>query len=221
MKVEASAPAKVILVGEHFVVENEPAIACAVELRAHVTVEDGYDDILLSSQNFGSSIKLSIKGDILDGRENLKIFEPLLRIDRILRRMTDFKGGYKLEVNSSIPPASGMGSSAAVAVATVAAVSKIMGLELDLEEISKIIPSEISLTNLSIFSEKKKNEGQTIKVSLSGFAPTRKSLFYFRKKLKEAEFFKNVSFPPSNWIKPTDIDFSINFEVKLKTIKEK
>jgi len=138
MKVEASAPAKVILVGEHFVVENEPAIACAVELRAHVTVEDGYDDILLSSQNFGSSIKLSIKGDILDGRENLKIFEPLLRIDRILRRMTDFKGGYKLEVNSSIPPASGMGSSAAVAVATVAAVSKIMGLELDLEEISKI-----------------------------------------------------------------------------------
>ncbi len=90
-----------------------------------------------------------------------------------------------------------------------------------LEEISKIIPSEISLTNLSIFSEKKKNEGQTIKVSLSGFAPTRKSLFYFRKKLKEAEFFRNVSFPPSNWIKPTDIDFSINFEVKPKTIKEK
>lgn len=90
-----------------------------------------------------------------------------------------------------------------------------------LEEISKVVPSEIFLTNLSIFSQKRKKEGEVIKVSLSGFAPTRKSLFYFRKKLKEVDFFRNVSFPPSNWVKPTDIDFSINFEVKPKIVKEK
>ena len=34
----ASAPAKVILFGEHFVVENEPAIAAALDLRVEVSV---------------------------------------------------------------------------------------------------------------------------------------------------------------------------------------
>lgn len=71
-----------------------------------------------------------------------------------------------------------------------------------LERISKTLPNELYLINLSvIFSS----------VSLSGFAPTTEALFKFKENLEKEPGFKEISFPPGNWVDVTDIDFSITF----------
>ena len=51
-------------------------------------------------------------------------------------------------------------------------------------------------------------------VFLSGFSPTREALLEFKKGLEGQKEFSEIHFPPANWIKPTDIDFSVNFKLK-------
>lgn len=133
----ASAPAKVILVGEHFVVENEPAIALAVELRARTIVEpiQKYERIY-SSKNYGCCIKIS-DGKV-STKGNAEVLSPIVKIGEIVEGIAGLRKGYKLTVESEIPPASGMGSSAAVAVATATALGKLYEIPLTHEEISNI-----------------------------------------------------------------------------------
>jgi len=76
-----------------------------------------------------------------------------------------------------------------------------------LEKISKTLLPKMYLTNLSY-------QRETFKVSLSGFSPTRESLFEFKKNLEREEEFKEIYFPPQNWVKPTDIDFSVTLKIK-------
>ena len=71
-----------------------------------------------------------------------------------------------------------------------------------LDKISKTLPKELYLTNLSLVFPS---------VSLSGFAPTTETLFEFKENLEQEPGFKEISFPPANWVDLTDIDFSITF----------
>lgn len=71
-----------------------------------------------------------------------------------------------------------------------------------LEKISKTLPKELYLTNLSLIFPS---------VSLSGFAPSTETLFEFKENLGKESSFKEVSFPPTNWVDLTDIDFSVTF----------
>lgn len=72
-----------------------------------------------------------------------------------------------------------------------------------LEKISETIPSGAYLTTLNLNLDK---------ISLSGYSPTREILLEFKKNLEEEELFEEIYFPPSNWVKPSDIDFSVNFK---------
>jgi len=88
-----------------------------------------------------------------------------------------------------------------------------------LEKISNTLPQGVYLTNLSItratMGEQKKTEKEGgIKISLSGFAPTVESLYEFRKNLEKENDFQNIYFPPANWVKLTDINFSISFAIE-------
>ena len=82
-----------------------------------------------------------------------------------------------------------------------------------LEEISKTTPSGIYLTNLSI--SPKTVEEKKAECVLAGFSPTREDLILFKENLEREEtIFEEVYFPPANWLKPTDINFTINFKIK-------
>lgn len=73
-----------------------------------------------------------------------------------------------------------------------------------LEKISQVLPEELYLTNLSIIFPS---------VSLSGFAPTTEALFEFKENLETEPIFREIYFPPANWVDLVDIDFSVTFVI--------
>ena len=74
-----------------------------------------------------------------------------------------------------------------------------------LHKITKNIPQEIYLTDFAY----SKNTSQ---ISISGFSLSRDMLFQFKKNLEKD--FQNVYFPPSNWVKSDDINFSgVSFQI--------
>jgi len=129
----ASAPAKAILVGEHFVVAGCPAIAVAVDVRARaearLLAEEGVVEV--SSRELGSGTF----GAQADPRSPLY---PVYAAARAVLARAHLNLGLEVRVESDIPPGAGMGSSAAVAVATVAATASLLGLRLSLEEVSSL-----------------------------------------------------------------------------------
>lgn len=80
-----------------------------------------------------------------------------------------------------------------------------------LEKISSTLPERIYLTNLNFILSP---EGDIATISLSGFSPTRELLLSFKEKLEREEGFFEIFFPPENWIRSTDINFSCNFKLK-------
>lgn len=75
-----------------------------------------------------------------------------------------------------------------------------------LEKVFGTLPEEITLTDFSW----QKNNSQ---VSISGFSSTREALFNFKNNLEADKEFAEIKFPPSNWIKPVDIDFNVTFKI--------
>ena len=78
-----------------------------------------------------------------------------------------------------------------------------------LENVSFTLPQGLYLTNL-FFEKSKQSE---VAVFLSGFSPTRELLFDFKQKLEEEPDFKEVSFPPANWVKSKNINFIVSFKI--------
>ena len=78
------------------------------------------------------------------------------------------------------------------------------------EKISQDLPSGAYLTIFNFNSGVPSGSGQ---ISLSGFSPSREILFEFKTNLEKEENFQEIYFPPSNWVKPTDIDFLVNFKI--------
>jgi len=131
----ASAPGKVILVGEHFVVENQPAIAVALDLRARVTVEplEGDFRVIVSSRNLGREEVFRPR----EVNESSPLYPPYYAALKAME-LIGRKIPLRILIDSEIPPAAGMGSSASVAVATVAAVGAVLGIKLSKEDISRL-----------------------------------------------------------------------------------
>ena len=131
MESKASAPGKVILFGEHFVVYGVKAILCAINKRITVTAEEI------------DQRKISIKSNIgeLESEPNKPISEinsPLKPFYYLANKIIQNKNsGIKIEVESEIPLGVGLGSSSACCVAGAAAISKLFG-SISKEEILKL-----------------------------------------------------------------------------------
>ena len=119
MIAKASAPAKTILFGEHSVVYGEPAIAGAVNKRAYVTVKESKSDkTFFRAPDLGFEAELFTKYKkylLLKGKPGI-----IRYILEVLYRVHDHTP-IDITLNSTVPIGSGLGSSAAVTVATLAA----------------------------------------------------------------------------------------------------
>jgi len=139
MKAHATAPAKTILLGEHFVVLGEQAVAMAISLNSEVNVERrGDSSIYIRSLSLNTSG--SFKNDEFKmergGEEARRVLEPLKMVaDAVCQHVKCVNTGFNIEVDSKIPVAVGLGSSAATAVSTIAAVAESLEAKLRREEI--------------------------------------------------------------------------------------
>ncbi len=142
MEVVASAPAKVILFGEHFVVYGEPAIVLAIDKRAYAKVQLRQDKKLqMSSKN----LKLTVcyENDVLkirngNEKEAKFKFKPVkVAVDKVFEKYGQYVG-LDIEIESNVPVAAGLGSSAAVAASVTAAVSALLNVEMSKEDVFRI-----------------------------------------------------------------------------------
>ena len=138
----ATAPAKVILTGEHFVVHGQPALAAAIDIYSKVTVRSNIPNIIeISSPALGIKSKFSIKelGKKSNRICNDELIEPLKHIiEKILRIAGQIDCGLKIQIDSKIPVGVGLGSSASTAVSTTLAVARYLNLELKKNDIFEI-----------------------------------------------------------------------------------
>jgi mevalonate kinase len=131
----AFAPGKVILCGEHAVVYGQPALALPIhQVQAQANVTEISDEkrghILIQAHDIQFSKWLH------ETDEN----HPLSRVVQLSLEKIQARDhpALKLEIQSSIPIASGMGSSAAISIAVIRALSTHLGSPLSSEEQSQI-----------------------------------------------------------------------------------
>jgi len=132
--ITATAPGKIILFGEHAVVYGYPAIAVPVsQVRCKCTVHPhiGEDKQIMIE---APDINLFSSFELLDEKH------PFVFTINIIAKKFSIKKlpGFRLHLSSTIPVASGMGSSAATSIAIIKAVSSFLGLNLNNEIINNI-----------------------------------------------------------------------------------
>ena len=131
MKSKASAPGKVILFGEHFVVYGVKAILCSINKRVTVTAEKTTDKKIFINSEIGNLI-LEPNKSISEINSPLKPFYYLG--NKVIKNQDT---GIQIKINSEIPLGVGLGSSSACCVAGAAAIFKLFG-DISKEEILEL-----------------------------------------------------------------------------------
>ena len=131
MKSIASAPGKVILFGEHFVVYGVKAILCSINKRVTVTAEKTSERKISINSKIG---KLEIEPD----KPISEINSPLKPFYYLANKSIENKdSGIRIQIDSEIPLGAGLGSSSACCVAGAAAIFKLFG-NISREEVLKL-----------------------------------------------------------------------------------
>ena len=139
MKSIASAPAKIILFGEHFVVHGTKAILAAIDKRVTVTTIFTENKTIKINSELGT-----IEVPILSSHEDVKTeFRPFIYLANKIINSEQNVNGLEITIDSDIPIGVGLGSSSACCVAAAASISELF---------NKLSSEEI--LNLSIEAEK-------------------------------------------------------------------
>ena len=125
-KSRASAPGKIILFGEHFVVYGTGAILCAIDRRATVTAEQT-DDNMISIESDIGRMSSEPGRHISDVTPELRPFYHMADGRSGGGGDGDGGGGMRITIESEIPVGAGLGSSSACCVAGAAAVLGLSG----------------------------------------------------------------------------------------------
>lgn len=175
-----SVPGKIHLMGEHAVVYGKPAFLAAINLRLRVSVEKGNDGIEIVSNEPDAYIRHAV--DVVKQEYKLSSLPPM-----------------KITVTSDIPAGYHLGSSAAVAVGTVGALTYFL----------KRVWNPAAINQIAYEVEKKihgnPSGGDNTTVTMGGF-------IWFR---KELEFLKSI------WQLPFKIPESLNHFFLINTGRPK
>ena len=158
MNSSASAPGKIILFGEHAVVYGRPALAVPVT-QVHVDVEvldSSREGIWIHAPCIDLHAELNtLPADHPIGSVILKLFSPPFSSIHYLEEMGRQRG-VEINILSTIPVASGLGSGAAVSVALIRALAlhvtypltneQVNGLVFEIEKLHHGTPSGIDNT---------------------------------------------------------------------------
>lgn len=118
-----SAPAKIILFGEHAVVYGQPAIAIPVSsVRAYATVQPG-QGLCIHAADLNETLTVDLESEL---EHALAVMAQL-----VLKQLNTAPPNLTITLRSEIPLASGLGSGAAVATALGRALSTELGQPLD------------------------------------------------------------------------------------------
>jgi len=133
LKSIASAPGKIILFGEHFVVHGTKAILAAIDKRVTVTSTFTENKTIKVDSQLGT-----IEVPISSSYEEVKSeFRPFVYLANKIINSEQNVSGLEITIDSDIPIGVGLGSSSACCVAATASISELFN-ELSSEEILKI-----------------------------------------------------------------------------------
>ena len=133
MKSIASAPGKIILFGEHFVVHGTKAILAAIDKRVTVTSTFTENKTIKVNSQLGT-----IEVPISSSHEEVKSeFRPFVYLANKIIQSEQNASGLEVIIDSDIPIGVGLGSSSACCVAAAASISELFN-ELSSEEILKM-----------------------------------------------------------------------------------
>ncbi|ELZ25589.1 mevalonate kinase [Halosimplex carlsbadense 2-9-1] len=145
--VTASAPGKVYLFGEHAVVYGEPAVPCAIDRRARVTVERRADDHLRVHAEDLSLDGFTVEyGGTASGDPDVDVPQSLVEaatgyVDAAVEQAREAAdapdAGFDITIESEIPLGAGLGSSAAVTAAGIYAAAEELGADLSTDEVAE------------------------------------------------------------------------------------
>jgi mevalonate kinase len=139
LKSIASAPAKIILFGEHFVVHGTKAILAAIDKRVTVTSTFTENKTIKVNSELGT-LEIPISSSYEEVKSE---FRPFIFLTNKMINSNQNVSGLEITIDSDIPIGVGLGSSSACCVAAAASISELFK-ELSSEEI----------LNLSIEAEK-------------------------------------------------------------------
>ena len=133
MKSIASAPGKIILFGEHFVVHGTKAILAAIDKRVTVTTTFTENKTIKVNSQLGT-----LEVPISSSYEEVKSeFRPFVYLANKIINSNQNVNGLEVTIDSDIPIGVGLGSSSACCVAAAASISELFK-ELSSEEILNI-----------------------------------------------------------------------------------
>ena len=124
-----TAAGKVILLGEHAVVYDRHALALPLEMAVSATVVEAKGGIKISVPDWDFEQTFTIKQPPKGAAAAVVL---------IMRQLGLQDRGFFIRVRSRIPPAMGLGSSAALAVAIIRAFDTLLGLKLDNAAVDKM-----------------------------------------------------------------------------------
>ncbi|NIQ04290.1 MAG: mevalonate kinase [Candidatus Korarchaeota archaeon] len=130
--IEASAPHKVILTGEHAVVYGVPSVATSINLRTRVEVRRTEKTTVIHAPPLSTRWVLS--------KSPPKEFEFMRRIFQVMqdRYLAGIMPNLDIHIHSDVEPGCGLGTSASTAVALTGGLSKALKLNLDKQTINSI-----------------------------------------------------------------------------------
>lgn len=127
MKGRASAPAKIILFGEHFVVYGNPAILASIDRRITVSTKKGKEGKVMIKSDIAAGEFEGSTFRLVEGVNARTVLDPLYFAAKHALEARKQRAGLEITIKSDIPYGVGLGSSAASLVATIAAVESLLG----------------------------------------------------------------------------------------------